>query len=331
MTENISGAVSPKVLAERKIDCIQKTTRFQVDPRIIEIEPSFNARPIDLDHVTSIKIAIRAGTELEALVVRVEDGRIILIDGHHRLTAILQLIAEGLEILRIDVRQFRGNDADRIAHMLTSVLGKPLTPLEQGSQYRKLIVLGWKIQEIASKVGKSASHVAQMLTLAESNSDVQDTVARKEVAAHLALDAVKKHGSGAGKVLAGHLETAKVAGKTKVAQKTVKPNNPSAPRPIYGDLLDTQRLDYLIAQQAAISHGGKTMSGAVQTGFWLSWPKIDETQPDVFGNHRAYGRLLDSLVMQMPKCHLRSMPSGLMPQIAEGKKQKWKPYCASIH
>ncbi|AMP15763.1 hypothetical protein CPter291_3528 [Collimonas pratensis] len=25
------------------------------------------------------------------------------------------------------------------------------------------------------------------------------------------------------------------------------------------------------------------------------------------------------------------MRSGLMPQIAEGKKQKWKPDCASIH
>ncbi|WP_407928254.1 site-specific integrase [Collimonas silvisoli] len=30
------------------------------------------------------------------------------------------------------------------------------------------------------------------------------------------------------------------------------------------------------------------------------------------------------------KCYLRCMRSGLMPRIAGGRKQKWKPYCASI-
>ncbi|MEM4986302.1 ParB N-terminal domain-containing protein [Collimonas sp. H4R21] len=287
MTENVSGAVSLKVLAERKADGVQKTTRFQVDPRIIEIEPGFNGRPIDQEHVDSIKASIKAGAELDALVVRVEDGRIILVDGHHRLTAILQLIAEGLEILRIDARQFRGNDAERIAHMLTSAQGKPLTPLEQGLQYRKLIGFGWTNQEVASKVGKSASHVSQMLTLAESNSDVQGMVARKEVAAHVALDVVKKHGSGAGKVLAGHLETARSSGKIKVTKKTVTPTEQPTPRPIYGDLLDTQRLDYLIDQKAVVFHGGKTVSGETKKGFWLLWPNIDETQPGVFENSRA--------------------------------------------
>ncbi|HWX01389.1 ParB/RepB/Spo0J family partition protein [Collimonas sp.] len=240
MTEHMTGAVSLKVLAERKIDGVQKTTRFQVDPRIIEIEPGFNGRPIDQEHVDSIKASIKAGAELDALVVRVEDGRIILVDGHHRLTAILQLIVEGVEILRIDARQFRGNDAERIAHMLTSAQGKPLTPLEQGLQYRKLIGFGWTNQEVASKVGKSANYVSQMLTLAESNSDVQGMVARKEVAAHVALEVVKKHGSGAGKVLAGHLETARSAGKTKVTKKTVAPTQSSD---------DTLRIDWLDAQE----------------------------------------------------------------------------------
>lgn len=286
MTINISGAVSLKVLAERKIDGVQKTTRFQVDPSIIEIEPGFN-RPIDQEHVDSIMASIKAGVELDALVVRVEDGRIILVDGHHRLTAILQLIAEGIEILRIDARQFRGNDAERIAHMLTSAQGKPLTPLEQGLQYRKLIGFGWTIQEVASKIGKSANYISQMLTLAESNSDVQGMVTRKEVAAHVALEIVKKHGSGAGKVLAGHLETARSAGKTKVTKKTVKPAERPMQRPICGDLPDTQRLDYLIDQRAVVSHGGKSVSGSIQTGFWLSWPKIEEMQPGIFDSPRT--------------------------------------------
>jgi hypothetical protein len=35
---NTAGAVSLKVLAERKIEGIQKTTQFQVDPRLVEVE-----------------------------------------------------------------------------------------------------------------------------------------------------------------------------------------------------------------------------------------------------------------------------------------------------
>lgn len=154
-------------------------------------------------------------------------------------------------------------------------------------QYRKLVGFGWTNQEVASKVGKSANYVSQMLTLAESNSDVQGMVARKEVAAHVALEVVKKHGSGAGKVLAGHLETARSAGKTKVTKKTVTPTEQPTPRPVYGDLLDTQRLDYLVDHRAVVVNGEKPMPDGPQAGSWLFWPTTVETQPGVFENPRA--------------------------------------------
>lgn len=217
-----AGAVSLKVLAERKVEGIQKVTNFAVDPRIIEIEDGFNARPIDQEHVQAMKTSMLAGSILPPLFVRVENGRIIMVDGHHRLTAILALIDEGHEFKRVDCMQFRGNDADRIAHMLTSSQGKNLTPLQMGLQYRKLAALGWNEGEIAAKVGKSRQHVHDMVLLAESNSDLQGMVARGEVAAHVAIAALRKHGSEAGNVLAGHLDTAKAAGKSKVTNKTIR-------------------------------------------------------------------------------------------------------------
>lgn len=229
-----AGAVSLKVLAERKARGIQKSTQFQVDPRIIEIEEGFNARPIDPEHVQAMKMSMLAGTILPPLFVRVrpEDGGIIVVDGHHRLTAILALIDEGHEFKRVDCMQFRGNDADRIAHMLTSSQGKPLTPLQMGLQYRKLSTFGWHEGEIAAKVGKSRQHVHDMVLLAESNSDVQGMVARGEVAAHIVVAALRKHGSEAGKVLAGHLDTAKAAGKKKVTNKTIKKAASTAAPPV---------------------------------------------------------------------------------------------------
>jgi ParB-like chromosome segregation protein Spo0J len=223
----MAGAVSLKVLAERKIEGVNKQTQFKVDPRIIEIEPGFNARPIDRDHVEAFKASIKAGSIVPPMFVRVEDGRIILVDGHHRETAYLELIEEGVEILSVDVIQFRGSDADRIAHMITTSQGLPLTPLQLGVSYRKLVAFGWTPAQIAAKVGKSSTHVSQCILLGESNSDVQGMVARKEVAAHLAIKTVKKHGSNAGSVLADHLEAARLSGKSKVTEKTVEGATPT--------------------------------------------------------------------------------------------------------
>jgi ParB/RepB/Spo0J family partition protein len=229
---NEMAAVSLKVMAEAKDGGVTKTTQFKVDPRIIEVEPGFNARPIDPEHVASIAEAYRNGAILPPLFVRVEEGRVIMVDGHHRREALLQLIEEGIEILSVDCMQFRGNDADRVAHLITTASGKPLTPLELGIQYKRLTIFGWTTSAIAERVGKSRQHVSDMLTLAGSDSDVQGMVTRKEVAAHVALKAVKKLGGAAGKVLAGHLEKAQASGKTKVTAKVVKVAEKATARPV---------------------------------------------------------------------------------------------------
>lgn len=213
---------SLKAMAEQKIDGVQKTTQFQVDPRKIEIQEGFNARPIDQEHVDSFKKSIDAGAYIPALLVRVDQGRIIVVDGHHRVTAYLQKIEEGVDIQRVHCVQHNGSDAARIAVMIAAAQGKPFTPMQMGSQYKKLAGFGWDVSTIANSIGKSGQHVRDMIALAEVDSDVRGMVDRKEVAAHVALATVKKHGSGAGSVLAGHIETAKAAGKTKVTAKTVR-------------------------------------------------------------------------------------------------------------
>ena len=222
--ENVAGAVSLKILAERKLEWIGKTTQFKIDPRKLEVEDGFNARiPGDeLDaHIAAMKESFKAGATIPAIDVRVDDGRVIVVDGHCRRRAILELIAEGVEIESVDIRQYRGNDAERVAHMLTSAQGKPLTPLECGKSYLRLIRFGWTKPAIASRVGKSISHVEQMILLAESNSDVQAMVAGKSVSAAVAVEMVRKHGENAGPVLQNHLDTAKAGGKKKVTQKTI--------------------------------------------------------------------------------------------------------------
>jgi ParB/RepB/Spo0J family partition protein len=211
---------SLKAAAEDKTNPdVSKTTSFAVNPHALEVEEGFNARPLNAEHVAEMSIAWRNGAVFPPLEVRVEDGRIFIVDGHHRHAAALDAIAKGATIKSIDVRQFRGNDADRVAHMISSASGLPLTPLQLGVQYRKLIGFGWTEKQIADRVGKSMQHVKDMIVLAEANSDVHQAINAGEVTGTTAVALVKKHGSKAGKVIREGVEKAKASGKTKATPK----------------------------------------------------------------------------------------------------------------
>lgn len=212
---------SLKAMAEDKtLEGVGKTTNFTVDPRKIKVKPGFNGRPLDPAHVSAMAEGWKNGATFPPLEVSVEDGEIFIVDGHHRHAGALLAIKGGLELIGVDCRQFRGNDIDRIMLMVTSQQGLPMTPLQLGVQYKNLIGLGWKAQQIAARSGKSAQHVKDCVALAETNSDVQQLVAAGKVSAKVALTTVKKHGSKAGAVLKDDLKNAEAAGKGKVTQKT---------------------------------------------------------------------------------------------------------------
>lgn len=213
---------SLKAAAEDKSNpAVSKTTQFAIDPRALEVEEGFNARPLNPDHVAEMSLALRNGATFPPLDVRVDDGRILIVDGHHRHAAALDAIDKGFEIKALDCRQFRGNDADRVAHMLNSASGLALTPLQLGVQYRKLIGFGWTEKQIADRRGKSVQHVKDMILLAESNSDVHQAVNAGQISGTAALNIVKKHGSKAGAVIREGLEAAQAEGKTKVTPKAL--------------------------------------------------------------------------------------------------------------
>jgi len=214
--------VSLKVAAEDKNNpTVSKVTSFAVDPLVLEIREGFNARPLNQEHVDAMALAQRNGAIFPPLDVFVEEGHIFIVDGHHRHAATLQNIAQGFEIKSSEVRHFRGNDADRVAHMLNSASGLALTPLQLGVQYRKLIGFGWTETQIANRRGKSVQHVKDMIQLAEADSDVHQAVNAGLVSGTAALKMVKQHGSKAGAVIQEGLEQAKAEGKEKVTPRAL--------------------------------------------------------------------------------------------------------------
>lgn len=211
---------SLKAAAEDKTNPnVSKVTSFAVDPRILEVREGFNARPLNQEHVEQMAVSYANGATFPPLDVEVEDGHIYPVDGHHRRAAALLAISRGAPIRSVECRQFRGNDADKVAHLITSASGLPLTPLQLGVQYRKLIGFGWTEKQVADRVGKSGQHVKDMIVLAEANSDVHQAVNAGEVSGTTAATLVKRHGSKAGKVIREVVEKAKASGKTKATPK----------------------------------------------------------------------------------------------------------------
>lgn len=207
-------------------------------------EPGFNLRAEGEELEQSINALaefIFAGGQIPALEVRPRaEGGMWVVDGHRRRRAFLKLDLAGrlprvpakddparLEAW-ISIVSFEGNDADRVARVITSQEGKKLSPLELAEGYKRLSAFGWAPDQIAKKIGKTRQHVEQVMTLGNANTDVQQLVASGQVSATTAVQVVRQHGEEAGKVLGGELQKARATGKSKITAGSMR--GPTVPR-----------------------------------------------------------------------------------------------------
>jgi ParB family chromosome partitioning protein len=217
----IKKHVSLKAMAEDKdYDAVGKVTNFLADPRVLLVRAGFNPRPINWEHVKEMYTAYKNGAVFDPIVVDVEEGGIFVVAGHHRREMYLMAIADGMDIKRVEVRQFKGTEAERVALTITSQQGLALTPLQLGTQYAKLESLGWTKQEIADRIGKTAQHVRDNLMLNDAPAKAKALLEAGKVSADVVRTAMRHHGADAGDVLEADMEVAEAAGKTKVTAAT---------------------------------------------------------------------------------------------------------------
>lgn len=210
----------------------------------IHEEPGFNLRTEGEELAASIEelaTHIMAGGMVPALEVRPrEDGGVWIVDGHRRSRAYRLAVERGAPIEWINVVAFSGNDADRLARVITSAEGRALQPIEVAQGVKRLMAFGLDASEVAANIGKSVQRVNQLLELANANTDVQKMVAAGGVSAAVATKVVREHGDNAGAVLAEAAERAKADGKTKVTPKTLAKDKPKAlPAAIANELLES--------------------------------------------------------------------------------------------
>ena len=203
---------------------------FWVPLAELYVEDGYNIRDVDQAHVEEFRDAYLAGEYVPPLTVEVTQQGIKVIDGHHRFAGAKMAAETGLE-LRLEVNDITGtSEADKIALMVTSSQGKPLEPLERAKAYARLKAQGWTNDEIARKVKRSPSDVANMLALAECPEPIKDMVRGGQMSYVTATELTRQHGTEAEAVAAQALEEAKAAGKDKVTKKFTEPKAPKAPK-----------------------------------------------------------------------------------------------------
>ena len=200
----------------------------------IVVIDEFNVRSKDADYDTKVREiadSIKANGYLRnkpvALFVALIDGVSVLAlyDGHRRLGGAKLARSEGAELNTITgVTAPKGTSMeDLTVALVVANNGEQLKPGEVAAVCKRLINFGMETPEIAKRLGFTKTYVESLLELAAAPREIRNMVASGKVAATLAIQVMKKHGTEATKVLKDAAVTAEAAGKTRVTKKAVEP------------------------------------------------------------------------------------------------------------
>ncbi len=209
---------------------------YRLDPRLLHVKPGWNCRDLDTEQakaeLAELAASIAQVGVKQALTVQWEDGKTFITDGHRRYYATMRAIENGAEIKTVPVQteDRYSSEADRVFSQIVRNSGKPLLPIEQARVFKRLIDLGWTEKDIAEKSGLGRQWVTDLLGLQAAPEAVTGLVKTGQVAASLAMKAMRQNKGDAGKAAADltqAVETAKAEGKERATAKHMGEKRPS--------------------------------------------------------------------------------------------------------
>ena len=212
----------------------------KIDFRSIFVEDGFNPKgrteEDDADDEELYQFIVKHGPlALPQMEVRPRDGGgVWIVDGHRRYRQIGRYIdaglfkADGDGRRLVSIRQFAGNDLQRLYRIGTSNKHKKMKPLQFAELVQRAHAgFGQSAEQIAEGMLCSVSAVRDALVLSGANHDVQQMVVKGEVSKTTAVRTVKAHGEKAGPVLKEAQHAAQMQGKSKVTAKQLEGNTPA--------------------------------------------------------------------------------------------------------
>ncbi len=147
-----------------------------------EIEPNQYQPRMDFDikGLQELAASIRTYGVTQPVIVRKKELGYELIAGERRLRA--SKLA-GKETIPVIVKEYSDQEALEVA-LIENIQRQDLTPLEEAEAYKELsLKFGLTQEEIAFKVSKSRSQVANMMRLLDLPSEIQESIRKKEMTA----------------------------------------------------------------------------------------------------------------------------------------------------
>ncbi len=209
----------------------RKTAVLWVSPSTLTIEEGFNVRE-DYGDIASLAESIAEnGIKVPLRVVEEKGSDLrVVIDGHRRFKAIQKLLSEGVENLFVPIMLESASGSSKEARTLSMITlneGKPLTLLEEAEVYKRLENFGWTSEEIAQKVGKSATHIKNCFIVVSASKTLKKLITTGKVSASTVIETIKKEKSveAAETLIEETLKTkGKVQPKDTATSKTAKPS-----------------------------------------------------------------------------------------------------------
>jgi len=161
-----------------------RTTRAQIrDIPVSKILPN-PAQPrlsYEEDSLTELAESIREHGVLQPILVRPAGTQFELIAGERRWRA--SRLA-GLDTIPAVVLEYDEETALEVS-IIENLQREDVSPLEEAAMYRKMLVLGYSIRQLAAKIGKDKGYVENRLRLADAPPEVRDLVAgRRDTISH---------------------------------------------------------------------------------------------------------------------------------------------------
>lgn len=170
---------------------------FKVDPREIIFNSENNPRKFygTKEEWKAHKESIRQHGVKDAIKIQNTREGTILVHGYRRLIAVMELIAEGVDIefIKCEVMPVNYTEEQILMDHITLNSGLSLTPLEESGIYQQLMNYGWTQKQIATSVGKTQGAISNTLKLASLPMRVQTYINEGLVSSSLVMHLIKHH------------------------------------------------------------------------------------------------------------------------------------------
>ena len=161
-----------------------------IEVDIDEILPNrFQPRiQFDEEEILELSDSIKEHGVIQPLVVRSIGDKYEIIAGERRYKA---SVLAGKETVPVIVKNLNDKDSAEIA-LIENIQRKNLTPIEEALSYKKILDMGYITQEnLASKLGKSQSTVANKIRLLNLSDEVQEALLENQISERHARSLLK--------------------------------------------------------------------------------------------------------------------------------------------